>query len=373
MARVLARPLMIHFAIGTKAQFIKMAPIMHLLQRNQVDYHLLDLSQHGDLTGRILLDFELNPRVTRLGNPGESVTTYMEAARWLTRGVWQIVAHRRTLRERWFLGRGGIALLHGDTLSTLLGLYLARAARIKSALVEAGLTSGHLLDPFPEEWIRRHASVRVDFLFPPDSTAEAWLRARRFKGRIVNTGYNTGRDALQIALGAGTVEAGGYSVVTLHRLETLMSARRLKATLDHILKLADVLGPLRFYMHPPTEKALRRLGLLSRLVACERIEVRPLSPYPEFVRSVAGARFVLTDGGSIQEEAFYLAKPCLVLRDRTERSEGIGFNSMLSSWDVAEDVAHLRGFAEHAHVPSRGPLLSASQTIVDAVDEFRAG
>lgn len=371
---------MIHFAIGTKAQFIKMAPAMHLLQKMAESYHVLDLSQHGSLTGEILKDFDLDPVITHLGEAGQSVETYFQAVRWLSHGFAQAVFRGRDdIRRGLFRNTEGIVLLHGDTLSTLLGLYLAKSAGLRTALVEAGLTSGHLFDPFPEEAIRRYVSRRADYLFAPDAVAETWLHRHRLAGHIVNTGHNTGRDALYLIL----QKTGGLTdrrlpsspdapaLVTLHRLETLGNGCRLRRVIEYILAIADKVGPLHFYMHPPTENALRRHGLLDVLKQSKRIALYGLVPYPVFVRALVEAPFVLTDGGSIQEEASYLNKPCLILRNRTERYHGLGMNAILCTWNVDCDVAHLANVVDASVVTPTALTFEASQIILKTLRESR--
>lgn len=369
---------MIHFAIGTKAQFIKMAPIMHLLEQAREPYHLLDLSQHASITGRILDDFALRPAVTRLAVSGKSVETYWQAAHWLAHGFGQVFFRRSQVRHRWFAGTDGVVLIHGDTLSTLMGLYLARGAGLPSGQVEAGLTSGNRFDPFPEESIRRHVEQRADYLFAPDDVATLRLQRIFPARRVINTQYNTGRDAMQLVLNNdkyATRSPHGppakYGVVTLHRLETLSSSRRLRRAVNHILALADVLGTMRFYVHPPTKNALKRHRLYDAILRSRSIELHDLAPYPEFVGALASATCVLTDGGSIQEEAAYMEKPCLVLRHRTERSDGLDRNAILSTWDIGQDLAHLERVAQTRTNKSFAGDLTAARTILETVGEFR--
>jgi UDP-N-acetylglucosamine 2-epimerase (non-hydrolysing) len=366
---------MIHFAIGTKAQFIKMAPIMHLLQKSGEPYHLLDLSQHGSLTGKILENFSLSPVTTRLGRPNVSVTTYSQAIAWFSRGAWLALTRQKKLRERLFRDSDGVVLLHGDTLSTLLGMYLAKGAQLTTGLVEAGLSSGRYFDPFPEEWIRRYVSKRMDFLFPPDHRSAEWLRQKNMKGRIVPTAYNTGRDAMQIIMAtpadSGDRTPAKYGVATLHRLETISSARRMRRAIRHIISLSESLGQIKFYMHPPTERSLIRSGLMPELVAASKIEIIPLQPYPVFIHSLKQAEFVLTDGGSIQEEASYLNKPCIILRYATERHEGVGRNAALTTWKTEDDSRFLLTAHKTPDSQTAAAHLAASHTILESLHEFR--
>lgn len=367
---------MIHFAIGTKAQFIKMAPIMRLLEQRGRRYHVLDLSQHASLTGRILDDFGIKPVMTRLGDRTTSVTTYGQALRWFSGGMWRALVRKNSLRKELFLDEPGVVLLHGDTLSTLLGYHLARSAGLRTALVEAGLSSGSLLDPFPEEAIRRYTARRVNYLFPPDLKSETWLKRYARGGFITCTGHNTVHDSLAIILGAnpaasGAAGPGAETIATLHRLETLSSRQRLARAVRHIVAMAREIGPVTFYMHEPTQNALTRGGHLEALRKEPAINITGLAPYSEFVRALARARYILTDGGSVQEEAACLNRPCLILRNRTERDDGLGRNAFLSTWSVDQDVSRLRKIAESMEKTPEPPAIRrASEIILDRVEEW---
>ena len=338
---------MIHFIIGTKAQFIKMMPLMHLLESERRPYHLLDLGQHASITARIVKDFGLSPDTTSLFNDTGDVDSYLRGVGWLAKGFAQLLHSRAYLLERYFRNQDGVSLIHGDTASTLLGLHLGRRAGMRMGLVEAGLTSGHAFDPFPEELIRRHAERNADLLFPPDARGEARLLSLGLGGAVHRTTYNTGRDALmlmikQYRLDSPPADAQSYSVMTLHRLETLGRKRVLTDIVDYAMRLSDRIGPVRFYLHGPTRNALTSSGLLERLERLPNFRLGPLLPYPEFVRELLHCRYLLTDGGSIQEEASYLEKPCLILRRRTERSEGLDGNARLASYDLESDWTFLQ-------------------------------
>lgn len=360
---------MLHFVIGTKAQFIKMAPLMWLTQRSGHPWHLVDLSQHGALTGSTLADFGLSPPATRYGDGTTLVKTYGQAARWSLGLLAQAARHSAHVRRRWFRDTDGVALVHGDTLSTLLGALLARRAGLPVALVEAGLTSGKLLDPFPEEAIRRLVQRMASDCFCPGERERAHLASLRLHARIHDTGYNTGRDALSLALQLPPRRefTTPYGVATTHRLETLASHQRLARTIEHIAALARRLGHVHFFVHPPTRHALRRYSLETALESTPGITCHELATYVDFAHVLAGSAFILTDGGSVQEEAAALGKPCIVLRDVTERQDGLDSNARLTRWDADTDASFLRNARGGYHVGSAGTPLAASQLILDAL------
>ena len=254
-----------HIVIGTKAQFIKMAPIARLLQDMGWPYRLLDLGQHGSITPGIVRDFGLEADHIYVLPAGATVSTYSQALRWIVAAATRIASSRRTLEAELIKQPAGYALVHGDTISTFLGLHLARRIRLRLALVEAGLSSGRLFEPFPEELIRRHVEKRADVLFAPDEDSAERLRKRRIKGEVVHTEYNTGRDALLLIAAARDNSAEQSTpvstVLTLHRAETISRPSRLREIIGHVIRLAPEIGPIRFFLHEPTRRALVRANL----------------------------------------------------------------------------------------------------------------
>jgi UDP-N-acetylglucosamine 2-epimerase (non-hydrolysing) len=334
-----------HLVIGTKAQFIKMAPVARLMEERGWPYRLLDLGQHGSITPGILRDFGLQADHVHVFPAGVTISTYWQALRWLSSAIVLMMKRRRTLRDALVREPAGYALVHGDTLSTLLGLYLSKRLGLPVGLVEAGLSSGRLLDPFPEEFVRRHVERHADILFAPGNEPAQRLCDRLPGAKVVDTGYNTGRDALRLVTNlhsrAGPSYPPARTILTLHRAETITRPSRLRLIIRHVVNLAEDLAPIRFYLHEPTRRALVKTGLMDGLVADPRFEIRNLADYPEFMAALAQARYVLTDGGSIQEEASYLDKPCLILRKRTERNDGLKATAALTSLDPQCDLAFL--------------------------------
>jgi UDP-N-acetylglucosamine 2-epimerase (non-hydrolysing) len=119
----------------------------------------------------------------------------------------------------------------------------------------------------------------------------------------------------------------------MHRVENLYSGAVVSRFVDLLLRLAAVRA-VRLVAHEPTREVLGRRGALARLEAAG-VEVRPLAPHGVFVSWLRAAPFVITDGGSIQEECALLGVPTLVWRARSERPDGIGANVVLARDDAA--------------------------------------
>ena len=161
---------------------------------------------------------------------------------------------------------------------------------------------------------------------------------RNVSGRVVNTHGNTLHDSLQLALERIDVNSlereknskvSPYGIASIHRNENLTRSKRLQCLVDSIIEASEGI-PIKFVMHPATRKRLERNGLLEKLAGCENVQLLNRMDYFEFVALMVRARFLLTDGGSNQEEAAELGIPCLLLRSHTERRDGLGKNVELS-------------------------------------------
>jgi UDP-N-acetylglucosamine 2-epimerase len=138
--------------------------------------------------------------------------------------------------------------------------------------------------------------------------------------------------------------------------------------IKHVMALAPAIGLIRFYLHEPTERALVRAGLMNELQNNPNFELRPLGTYPEFTAALVRAEYILTDGGSVQEEASYLCKPCLVLRKTTERNHGLGDTAMLTSMNAYRDLEFLqKKRAVSQDASALRPEFEASNKVLDAL------
>lgn len=334
---------MIHIVIGTKAQLIKMAPVMAALEQNSVPYRFIWTGQHRDTTQDILDNFALR-RPDHVLYDGPDITSIAAMARWSIRILWQCLKDQSTVFDR---TGPGLVLVHGDTFSTLLGALMARLAGLQVGHVESGLRSFKLFHPFPEELTRLLTFQLTNVYFCPDKIA--LQNVSRYRGDKVETGGNTLLDALRCALAVSApldldVPQSAYAIVTLHRFENFSTHKATLRIVEIVERIAESMS-LLFILHKPTENALRRFGLFARLAESPYIEMRQRYDYFRFVRLLQPAEFVVSDGGSNQEECSYLGKPILLLRKATERAEGVGRNCVLSEYRDDLIDGFVRGYA----------------------------
>lgn len=225
-------------------------------------------------------------------------------------------------------------LVHGDTLTTMAATLAAYFRKIPVGHVEAGLRSGNIYHPWPEEVNRKVAGAVADLHFAPTETAAAALRAENVLAERIHVTGNTVIDALlattarlkvEPALAAGldslAARFAGKRIVavTSHRRENFGEGMAgIAAAIAEIAMRDDV--AIIFPVHPNPQVRAAMEPVLGSLANVALID--PLD-YPHFVRLLGMSELVLTDSGGVQEEAPALGKPVLVMRETTERPEGI--------------------------------------------------
>ena len=361
----------IYVLIGTKAQYIKTAPLLRLMQANGVPYFLIDSGQHAELAPKLRKELGIKEPDRSL-RAGGNITTVMEVVSWFTRYLAMMIFRPRSLFKTIFPNGRGICIVHGDTPSTLLALLLAKRAGMKVAHLESGLRSFNLLRPFPEEIIRIICMRLSDLLFAPSAWAFDNMTGMRLKGKKFNLEQNTNVEALYYSLAGSqagaNVEAGGqssYCLMTIHRVETILSRKRL----DFVVALAErIAKSLRvvFVLHDPTRRKLEEFRLMNRIADHPNIRSPGLMDHAKFLNLLSRATYVVTDGGSIQEECHYLDVPCLVMRGETERREGLGGNVRLSHFDE-RSVEDFLANHQRLRTGHRVENIEPSRRILDAV------
>jgi len=356
---------MIHIVIGTRAQLIKMLPLMQRMQRRGWDYNFVFLAQHRNTILEILDEFGLKHPDQVIADDGRDIVKTLQMIGWsiraLTLGLW----HRKKL----FHGdRSGIALVHGDAPPLLLGALIAKAQGLQVAQIEAGLRSFHWFAPFPEEmtrWLTARLGL-VDLHLCQD--AQALKNAQGYPGKAILTPGNTITDTLEMVANADAPMDRPYALVSLHRYETLTDATRMAWITGLLIRVAQRL-PVSMILHPPTEVALDRLGLIDKLRDCANIRLIPRMTFIAFQHKLRHAALLISDGGSNQEESAYLGVPCLLLRNTTERQEGLDSNVVISRFDT-KVIDDFLADPDRYRVATRRDGHSPSDVILDAIAPF---
>ncbi|GIW45873.1 MAG: UDP-N-acetyl glucosamine 2-epimerase [Candidatus Binatia bacterium] len=343
---------------GTRPEAIKLAPVIEAL-RGRVDVRVCVTAQHRTMLDQVLSVFRIRPDID-LGLMKPDQDLYE-----LTAAV--VVALRSVMEAE----RPRLVIVQGDTTTTFAASLAAFYAQVEVAHVEAGLRTYDKRRPFPEEINRRLTSVIADWHFAPTAWAEAnLLHEGILSERIFVTG-NTGVDALMGVvrrLGTGELDAGlpdrvkqtlaGRKVVlvTGHRRESFGAGfeRICRALRELVEREPEVVVVYPVHLNPRVrEPVFRWLGNHTQILLLEPLE------YVPFVALMQRADIILTDSGGIQEEAPSLKRPVLVMRERTERPEGVEAGvARLVGTDPQRIVGAVR---ELLHDPSAYEAMTARQ------------
>lgn len=325
---------------GTRPEAIKMFPVVFALRATgRFDVKVVVTAQHRELLDSVLALAGLEPDVDLdLMQPNQSLDAL--AARILTR-FGEALDNLRPDR----------VLVHGDTLTTMMATLACYFRRIPVGHVEAGLRSGNIYSPWPEEVNRKVTGVVSDLHFAPTDTAAAALRAENVDEKGIHVTGNTVIDALHYA--QGRIAADPSLAPAIAPLKARFADKRIIAVTAHrrenfgpgMEQIAQGLRELAgrddvaiiYPLHPNPNVA----GVMRpALAGFDNIALIEPLDYLDFVGMMAASDVVLTDSGGIQEEAPSLGKPVLVMRDTTERPEGVAAGTArLVGADAATIVA----------------------------------
>ncbi len=327
---------------GTRPEAIKMAPLVKALQvDDSFEVRVCVTGQHRQMLDQVLELFEIVPDFDlQLMKPGQDLTD-------ITIGV---LAGLRTVLEAW---TPDVVLVHGDTSTTFAAALAAFYKKIPVAHVEAGLRTGDIQSPWPEEANRQLAASLSEWHFAPTTTArDNLLREGVNPTQIYVTG-NTVIDALlQVRGKIETDQALQHQfeqqfdflnvqrpliLVTGHRRENFGAGfERICQALARIARehpQVQILYPV--HLNPHVQEPVKRL--LSNIDNIYLIEPQDYLP---FVYLMNRSTLILTDSGGVQEEAPSLGKPVLLMRDSTERPEAVAAGTVRLTGTNVEEIVH---------------------------------
>jgi UDP-N-acetylglucosamine 2-epimerase (non-hydrolysing) len=361
----------IAFIAGTTAEIIKLAPVIRALEERGEHVEFWNTAFHVGGLPSTLADLGLPEPVVDLVPIGRQsdVVRVGQVPGWAVRILRSAVTRRRELRGR--LERDGarpLVVVHGDTFSTVLGALLGRFLRADVAHVEAGMRTGNIWHPMPEELNRRVVAKLANLHFAPTQHEVEHLRRERARGRIVDTGANTVIDALRLAIDGDAPPIDlpcVFGLVTLHRFEMLRNGPVLTRTLE-VLHEASRSIPL--VMPAGNTERNRIAELRLEHLFDDRFRLVEKQPYARFMPLLARASFVVTDSGGLQQECGILGKPAAIHREAVESQQGIGENLVLTGLDMDVLIDFLGNWGGFVR-PSLLEQFHPTAVIVDALAE----
>lgn len=301
---------------GTRPEAIKMAPLVHELKKcEEIEPIVAVTAQHREMLDHVLALFKIEPDFDL--NLMKERQTLVDITTNALEGLYDVVQKVQP----------DLVLVHGDTSTTFVASLAAFYAQTQVGHVEAGLRTWNKYSPFPEEMNRQLTGVIADLHFAPTMQAEQHLLAEnKEKDTIYITG-NTAIDALKTTVREDythetLVKLGDdrLLLVTAHRRENL--GEPMKHMFRAIKRIVDTHRDVQVIYPVHMNPAVREIAddILGDDPRIHLIE--PLGVF-DFHNFAARAHLILTDSGGVQEEAPSLGVPVLVLRDTTERPEGV--------------------------------------------------
>lgn len=355
---------------GTRPETIKMAPLVKELQsREEIETIVCVTAQHRQMLDMVLDAFQIVPDydldIMKQGQTLSDITTRV------LQGLEEVIKEVKP----------DIVLVHGDTTTTFAGALAAFYNQVAIGHVEAGLRTYNKYSPFPEEANRQFVGVISDMNFAPtEQSKDNLLREGKDPASIIVTG-NTAIDALQTTVREDyeheIIDWVGDSrmiMLTAHRRENLGEPMRnmFRAIKRIIEKYEDIKVVYPVHLNPIVVQTAEEI-----FGDCDRVKlIKPLEVL-DFHNLLNKSHLILTDSGGIQEEAPSLGKPVIVLRDTTERPEGIAAGTLkLAGTDenviyglIDELLSDEKEYARMSQASNPYGDGQASKRIVDAIIE----
>ena len=338
----------ISIILGTRAELIKMFPIMRELKSRKQDYYFIHTGQHN--LQDLCATFEIkNPDIILSKQPNKSSKFFSNSLKALFWNFYIIFRLRKELKN---LKNLKYVLYHGDTMTTASAAIASSRffnpwKKYENAHIESGLRSFNLKEPFPEEISRKIADKFSDILFAVSKQSAKNLEKYRDYKKIFNSG-NTILDSVDLTLKLSRkknlkkLSSRKFALISIHRHENIKNCERLSKMVE-ILSALTI--PSLFTLHDNTKNQLVKFGLYDKIKANKNIKIMPAMDYPEFLAQIEKCSLIICDGGSIQEESLIFGKPCIVLRMATERQEGLKTNfQFLSKLNVEKTKEKIKEY-----------------------------
>ena len=328
---------------GTRPEAIKMAPIIKELERQNAEFKVLVTAQHRQMLDGVLEIFDIKPDFDlNIFKKGQTLTDItVETLRGLEK------VFKEYLPD--------VLLVQGDTTTVFAGALAAFYQKIKIGHVEAGLRSGNLYSPYPEEANRKLTGVMTSYHFAPTEGNRENLLREGFDDKDIYVVGNTVIDALHYAVRddykfeddiLNTLDYENKKIVLLtsHRRENIGEPMEniFSAVRDVVRENEDVEVVFPIHLNPKVREIAKRI-----FDGEERIHLIEPLEYLPFSNLMKRVSIIMTDSGGVQEEAPSLGKPVIVVREETERMEGVLANTAILAGTKYENI--YRSFTRLLH------------------------
>ena len=307
--------------VGTRPEAIKIWPVLVEARRQNLSVALVTTNQQKDLLNDTLEDLGIVPDfVCAIPNSSGDVSEF------LAKAIIGLSDLLRSINPR-------IAVVQGDTGTATAGAIAAHNLQIPIGHIEAGLRSGDLGNPWPEEGNRRIIDSVASFLWRPSLGPQINVLEDQHDLIVGNTSIDALRMCLEVEPDIRDQNTG-YILITLHRRESF--GEKMTAALTQIKKLVEITQLEVVFIEHPNPKVREALNSVDIDASNFRI-IKPV-PYRRFINLLSHSTLVISDSGGIQEEATALGIPLLVVRDKTERHEIIINNPSVLVGSNAENL-----------------------------------
>lgn len=328
---------------GTRPEAIKMAPIIKELERQNAEFKVLVTAQHRQMLDGVLEIFDIKPDFDlNIFKKGQTLTDItVETLRGLEEVFKEYLPY--------------VLLVQGDTTTVFAGALAAFYQKIKIGHVEAGLRSGNLYSPYPEEANRKLTGVMTSYHFAPTEGNRENLLREGFDDKDIYVVGNTVIDALHYAVRddykfeddiLNTLDYENKKIVLLtsHRRENIGEPMEniFSAVRDVVRENEDVEVVFPIHLNPKVREIAKRI-----FEGEERIHLIEPLEYLPFSNLMKRVSIIMTDSGGVQEEAPSLGKPVIVVREETERMEGVLANTAILAGTKYENI--YRSFTRLLH------------------------
>jgi len=314
------------FIFGTRPEAIKMAPIINVFKKDEINFKTIVAvtAQHREMLDQVLSLFEIIPDYDLdIMSPNQSLESL--TSKILT-GIADLLVKIKP----------NVVFVQGDTTTTFAASLASFYQKIPVAHVEAGLRTKNIYSPFPEEINRRMTSSIASFHFPPTEQSQQNLLNEGITDEKINLAGNTVIDALlsvskkiesisdkqeNYFLDKYGIQFNNQKTILLtgHRRESFGKGfENICLAIKHIAENNHIQVIYPVHLNPNVQEPVNRI--LNKI---ENVHLIPPQDYVPFVFLMKKAYLILTDSGGVQEEAPSLGKPVLVMRDTTERPEGV--------------------------------------------------